>query len=429
MQIAIVVALILCNGLLSMSEFAVVSSNRTRLVRMADEGRTGARSAVGLVDGPNRFLSTVQIGITLVGILVGTFGGATIADDLAALLRAWPLVAGNAFSVAILIVTGATTYLTLVIGELVPKRLAIRHPERIAALIAPPMRVLAAISYPLVVFLSASTSLVMRLLGQHGETKEEISEEEVTLMIREGQKTGVFRRAEAQMVAGVFRLDDIRADAVMTPRVDVDWIDSDASPEEIRATITRSGHSHYPVCEGEIDRVVGVVDTTAVAKASLSSASLDLRTLLEPAEFVPESADAGELVRHVERSGRRFLVVVSEHGGVDGIVTIRDLAEAVLGDLGEPDARRLSDGSWLVSGAMPVEEVVALIDAEGMREGAAKSYGTLAGFVMDQLGRVPKGGEDVEWQGFRFTVTRLARHRVRTVRIEQIGQATETRTR
>lgn len=420
MQIAIVAGLILCNGLLSMSEFAVVSSTRTRLVRMANDGRAGARSALGLVDEPNRFLSTVQVGITLVGILVGTFGGATIADDLAALLRDWPLVAENAFSVAVLIVTGVTTYLTLVIGELVPKRLAIRHPERIAALIAPPMRALATVTYPLVVFLSASTSLVMRLLGQRGEAKEGVSEEEVKLMLREGQESGVFRRAEARMVAGVFRLDDIRADAVMTPRVDVDWLDADASPEEIRGTVERSGHSHYPVCEGAIDHVVGVVDTTAIAQACLASGSLDLRELAEPTEFVPESSNAGELVRHVERSGRRFLVVVSEHGGVDGIVTTHDLAEAVLGDLGQPQARRLADGSWSVSGKMPVEEVEALIDEEGMREGSAKSYGTLAGFMMDRLGRVPEGGEDVEWSGFRFTVTRVARHRVRSVRIERV---------
>ena len=421
MQIAIVAALILCNGLLSMSEFAVVSSTRTRLVRMAEDGRSGARTAVGLIDEPNRFLSTVQVGITLVGILVGTFGGATIADDLAVALRGWPLVADHAFSVAVLIVTGITTYLTLVIGELVPKRLAIRHPERIAALIAPPMRVFATIAYPLVVFLSASTSLVMRLLGQHGEAKEEVSEEEVKLMLREGQESGVFRRAEAQMIAGVFRLDDIRADAVMTPRVDVDWLDADASSEEVRDTVERSGHSHYPVCDGGIDRVLGVVDTTAIAQTCLATGSLDLRELAEPAELVPESSNAAELVRHVERSGRRFLVVVSEHGGVDGIVTTHDLAEAVLGDLGQPDARRLADGSWSVSGKMPVEEVEALIDAEGMREGAAKSYGTLAGFMMDQLGRIPEGGEDVDWRGFRFTVTRVARHRVRSVRIARTG--------
>ncbi len=421
MQIAIVAGLILCNGLLSMSEFAVVSSTRTRLVRMAEDGRAGARTAIGLVDEPNRFLSTVQVGITLVGILVGTFGGATIADDLAVALRDWPLVAENAFSVAVLIVTGVTTYLTLVIGELVPKRLAIRHPERIAALIAPPMRVLATVTYPLVVFLSASTSLVMRLLGQRGEAKEEVSEEEVKLMLREGQESGVFARAEARMVAGVFRLDDVRADAVMTPRVDVDWLDAHARPEEIRDTIDRSGHSHYPVCDGGIDHVVGVVDTTAIAEACLASGGLDLRELAEPAELVPESADAGELVRHVEHSGQRFLVVVSEHGGVDGIVTAHDLAEAVLGDLGRPQARRLADGSWSVSGKMPVEEVEALIDAEGMREGAAKGYGTLAGFMMDRLGRVPEGGEDVDWRGFRFTVTRVARHRVRSVRIERTG--------
>lgn len=417
MHMLIVGILIVCNGLLSMSEFAVVSSERSRLHSLVNQGKRGASIALELVENPNRFLSTVQVGITLVGILVGVFGGARIAEDLARLIGGWRVVGEYAQPVSLLIVVGTTTYLTLVIGELVPKQLAIRRPEKVASWIAGPMKGLSIVTYPLVVFLSASSSVVLRLLGQHEKPPESVSEEEVKLLLRRGQEAGIFRRAEAQMIAGVFRLDDIRADAVMTPRVDVDWLDVDARAADVLATIERSGHSHYPVCEGSIDRVAGVVSTTAVAAAVLRGEDLDLRRIAEPAEFVPESSDAGTLVSRVARSGRRFMIVVSEHGGVDGIVTTHDLAEAVLGDLGKPEARRSEDGSWLISGSMPIEEVEAVLEVSGMREDRAKSYGTIAGFVLNELGTVPRGGEVVEWRNLRIKVERVANNRVRQVRV------------
>jgi putative hemolysin len=421
MQIAIVGILIVCNGLLSMSEFAVVSAHRHRLREKADNGSRGAKVALELIDDPNRFLSTVQIGITLVGILAGTFGGAAIAGDLAAVLERIPVLEQRAFSVALVIVVGVTTYLTLVIGELVPKQLAIRHPDRIASIIARPMKALATGTLPLVAFLSGSSSFVLRLLGQEAQPEETVSEEEVKLLLKRGEETGVFREAEAAMVAGVFRLDDVRADAIMTPRVDVVWLDAAASPEEILARIDASRHSHYPVCDGTIDRVVGVVDTTTLAAALLRGERTDVRALSQAPEFVPESSHAGTLVKRVSQTGRRFLVVVSEHGGVDGIVTTHDLAEAVLGDLGKPDARRLEDGVWLISGSMPIEEVEAILDVEGMRDLQAKSYGTIAGFLMNQLGRVPREGEQVEWGGFRFVVEKARRNRVCRVNVTRLA--------
>lgn len=417
MQIAIVGLLILFNGLLSMSEFAVVSSHRSRLQQRADDGGRGASAALELLDHPNRFLSTVQIGITLVGILAGAFGGAAIADDLAALLRGWPLVEENAQTLALVVVVGVTTYFTLVIGELVPKQLAIRHPDRISALIARPMKALATLTFPLVVFLSVSSSLVLRLLGQEKESTESVTEEEVKLLLSQGEKSGVFRRAETRMVAGVFRLDDIRADAIMTPRVDVSWLDADAKPEAIADTIEASKYSRYPVCEGSIDRVIGVVNTTTLSTRLLRGQTIDLRELADSAELVPESSDAGVLVARVAQTGARFMVVVSEHGGVDGIVTTHDLAEAVLGDLGRPGARRIDERTWVISGSMPIEEVEALLNEAGLRDEQAKSYGTIAGFVMNELGRVPQGGEEFERGDYRFVVQRVARNRVLQVRV------------
>ena len=425
MHILIVGLLILLNGLLSMSEFAIISSRRSRLRERADDGSTGARVALELVDRPNRFLSTVQVGITLVGILAGAFGGARIAEDLAVVLQGWEFVAQHAHTVALVIVVSVTTYLTLVVGELVPKRVAIQSPEKIAALISRPMRAFSTVTLPVVLFLTASTRVVMRLLGRSTQPKEEVSEEEVQLLLKEGRESGVFRRAEAEMVAGVFRLDDVRADAVMTPRVDVVWMNADASPQEVLARIERSGHTRYPVCDGELDKVIGCVSTTRIATAVLRGEGVKLRELAEPVHIVPESADAARVLEHVTRTGDRFMVVLSEHGGVDGVLTVHDLSEAVLGDLGQPDARQLEDGTWVIAGAMPVEEAEALLDVSGMREAHAKSYGTIAGFVMRQLGRIPARGDELTWQGLRFRVSRMSRHRIREVRVERVERAEE----
>lgn len=422
MQVAIVALLILCNGLLSMSEFAVVSSQRSRLATLADEGKRGAQAAIELVDESSRFLSTVQIGITLVGILAGAFGGAAIADDLARIIGEWSFIGPRAQSISLAIVVGLTTYFTLVIGELVPKQVAIRNPERVASVISGPMKILSTITFPLVAFLSASSTLVLRVIGQGAEPEDTVSEEEVKLLLRRGEQTGVFRRAERQMVAGVFRLDDIRADAVMTPRVDVAWLPADATGDEIRHVLDRSPHSHYPVCDGQVDRVLGIVSARSIAAALLAGEALSLRNLVTPVEFVPESSNAGLLVQRVAETGHHFLVVVSEHGGVDGIVTTTDLSEAVLGDLGEPEAQRLGDRRYRVSGAMPIEEVEAVLDTEGMVAESAKSYGTMAGFVMNRLGRVPVRGEQFEWSGFRFTVEEVKRHRVRWVEVEAVEE-------
>lgn len=403
-----------------MSEFAVVSAQKSRLQSLADEGKRGAAVAIGLIEDSNRFLSTVQVGITLVGILAGAFGGAAIADTLAQVLRSWPVVGESAYRVALIVVVGLTTYLTLVIGELVPKQIAIRNPERVASLVARPMKALSTIALPIVVFLSASSTAVLRLLGQGTEPEDEVTEEEVKLLLRRGEKAGVFRRAERQMVAGVFRLDDIRADAVMTPRVDVAWLDAEASPDDVRAVLEESAHSYYPVCEGDLDHVIGVVSARSIAIALMRGLKLDLRALAVPAVFVPESSDAGVLVQRVADTGSHFLFVVSEHGGVDGVITVQDLSEAVLGDLGKPEARRLADGVWQISGSMPIEEVEAVLETPGMAAEAEKRYGTLAGFVMNRLGRVPKVGEEVTWGGYRFVVGTVSQHRVRLVRVEPV---------
>lgn len=417
MQIVIVAALILLNGVLSMSEFAIVSSHRHVLRERADSGSAGARAALLLSEQPGRFLSTVQIGITLVGILAGTFGGAAIAGDLAAWLRGVGVGSSASVRLALVIVVAATSYFTLVLGELVPKQIAIRNPDGVAARMAIPMRVLAAVTLPLVVILSASSRLILSLLGQRSGGQELVSEDEVRMMLHQGAEEGIFRRAEAKMIESVFRLDDIRADAIMTPRVEVVWLAIDADRNEI-ARAVRSRHGVFPVCEGTIDNVVGVVSVTEIADALLNGQEVDLRSLLRPVEAIPESSNAAELLHRIAETGTSFLVIVGEHGGLDGIATTHDLAEAVLGDLGPAEAQRLAPGHWLIAGSMPVEEAESVIGARGMRGTGRRRFGTLGGFVMNELGQVPRGGEAFSWGAYRFSVRRMAGRRIREVEVE-----------
>ena len=348
-------------------------------------------AALLLSEQPSRFLSTVQIGITLVGIMAGTFGGATIARDLAETLLAWGVPPEASFRVAIALVVAITTYVTLVIGELVPKQIAIGSPESVASRVALPMRILSFITLPLVFILSASTRVILVLLGRKKRPRDRVSEDEVRLLFRQGAESGVFRTAEAKMVEGVFRLDDIRADAIMTPRVDVIWLRVDADRAEILAAV-KSGHGAFPVCETTIDNVRGVVHLSELTRALLEYEELDLGRLASPPEVIPESANAADLIDRVAETGSTFLVIVGEHGGLDGIVTAHDLAEAVLGDLGPAEVHATADGEWRVSGSIAIQELEAAIGVPEMRQVRTQAYSTLAGFVMSQIGAIPRGG-------------------------------------
>ena len=419
MQIAIVGALIIINGLLSMSEFAVVSSHQHALRARADAGSRGARAALTLSEQPGRFLSTVQIGITLVGILAGTFGGASIAGDLAVVLRRWGVESESSFRLALAIVVTLTSYLTLVVGELVPKQIAIRSPESVAERVAIPMRILSAVTLPFVVVLSASSRVLLWALGASGRRESRVTEDEVRVLVRQGADAGVFARAEAQMVESVFALDDIRVDAIMTPRVDVVWLPAEADRDQIMAAV-RSGHWCFPVCGSTIDDIRGVVTLSALTEALLTGRALDLRSLVSPAEAIPESADAEELLHRITDTGSSFFLVLSEHGGMDGVATVHDLAEAVLGDMGPAEAVLLPDGSWSIAAGMAIEEVERTIGRSGMRGPRSQAFGTLSGFVLHRLGTIPRGGERFVWQGFEFLVTRVTGNRIRTVRVRSV---------
>lgn len=415
MEIVVVGLLILLNGLLSMSEFAVVSARGARLRRRVNAGNRGAAVALKLSRRPDRFLSTVQIGITLVGILAGAFGGAAIAEDLAVVLRRISWLASRADSVSLFLVVGATTYLTLVLGELVPKRIAIRNPEGVASKIAPLMLGLSIITYPFVWLLSTSTRLVLRLLGQGDQAAPQVSEEEVRSMVHHGAELGVFARSEARMVSGVFLLDDLRADAIMTPRMDVVWIDVRAGREHIAKIMHEHAHSHFPVCDGEPDNVVRVVSARSLAAALLSGDELDLRRIGTEPKFVPDSYTAAQLLGRIRTADTGFLVVIGEHGGLDGIVTTFDLAEAVFGDLVQPGIRRTVPGSYVIDASIPVEELEALFGEGGPALSGGRRYATVAGLVLHALGHIPEVGTDVVVGRLRLRVSRMRGHRIEEV--------------
>ena len=416
-EILVILLLILLNGVFAMSELAVVSSRKVRLRQMAESGSAGAKTALRLIDDPGRFLSTIQIGITLVGIVAGAYGGARVAGPIGDHLEAIPALAGRGNAIAVTVVVAVITYLSLIVGELVPKRIALRNPERVAALIARPMRLLSRLAAPLVWFLRTSTDLVLRLLGLHGEREATVTEEEIKSLITEGTRAGVFVPEEKSMIEGVLRLADRPVRAIMTPRPDIDWLDLEDPPERIIEDIRESRHSWFLICRGELDDVVGGVHARDLLPRALRGEPFDLMAASEDALVVHDGTPVLRLLDLMRRSGRHMAVVVDEYGGVEGIVTLTDVLEAIAGDLPEAgeepesSAIRREDGSWLVSGAMPIDEAEEVLGIRGMRE-AEGGYHTVAGFVLNQLRHLPTVGEQFVFDGARFEVLDMDERRI-----------------
>lgn len=419
LEILAVAALMLLNGFLAMAEMAVVSSRRGRLEQMARRGHRGARAAAGLLDDPTRFLSTVQVGITLVGILAGAFGGATLGDKLAAELLRLGVAPATADTLAIVGVVVAITYLSLIVGELVPKRLALADPERIASRIAAPMLLVARIAAPLVWFLRFSTNGVLGLLGLRGETGSKVTDDEIRALLAEGAEAGVVKRAEKEMIEGIMRIADQPIRSIMTPRVDVVWIDLQDPPETVRAKVAQGGHSRYPVGGGDLDEVTGVLHVRRLVAAG--PAPVDIAALAEPPLIVPEGTPVLRVIDRFRAAAVHMAIVVDEYGAVEGIVTPADILEAIAGDLPEghaddpAEAVRREDGSWLVDGRVDILQVERLLGGAPMARD--HEFATLAGFVLWELGRIPRVGESFRWGGHRFEVVDLDGRRIDKVLI------------
>jgi putative hemolysin len=416
-EILILILLILINGLFSLSEMAVVSARKVRLQQRAEEGNKAARTALNLAAQPTRFLSTVQIGITLIGILSGAFGGATIAETLEAAFAQNPALAPYSGALAVGIVVTVITYFSLVIGELVPKRLALNNAERIATIIAPIMQFVSTIARPFVSLLSVSTELVVRLLGIKPASEPTITEEEVKILIEQGRESGVFEDVEQEIVERVFRLSDRTVNSLMTHRSEMVWLDVEDPLEVNIQKILSSGHTNFVVCKGDFDHVIGILRAKDLLREYAAGRPVSIPGSLPMPPFVPEGVNALEVVARLRHDKSPVALVVDEYGTIDGMVTLTDVLEAIVGDIpalddkGEPAARQREDGSWLLDGMMSVDELQMLLDLDELPEEAA-DYDTVGGLFMAQLGRVPATGDTFEWNDLRFEVVDMDGHRV-----------------
>ena len=423
-ELAIVTVLILVNGLLALAELAIVSSRRARLKAMVDREVVGARRALALASDPGRFLSTVQIGITLVGVLSGAFSGATLGLRLAEWFAQLGLPTGVAEAVGVGLVVTVITYFSLVIGELVPKQIALRNPEKIAVRVAPAMTALARVASPVVSFLDISGRAALRALGYQAQAEHRVTDEEIRTLMAEAETAGVIEPGERAMIAGVMRLGDRPVRAVMTPRREVDMVDLTDGPDDIRRTILESVHSRLPVHAGTPEEMLGVIQAKDLLDAYLRGEYPDIKSQVRPAANVPDTADALDVVDVIKGSPVHMALVHDEYGHFQGVVTNADILAAIVGDFRtdegpvEPDAVQRDDGSWLIAGSMPVDEMADRLFIAVPQE---RSYHTAAGFMLNQLGHLPDIGESFDSQGWRFEVVDLDGRRIDKILARRIA--------
>jgi putative hemolysin len=428
MDLLIIVALIVMNGMLAMSELAVVSCHKPRLRRAAEAGDVNAVAALKLADNPSVFLSTVQIGITAVGIFSGALGEATLSRSLSAWVAGWEALAPYSDAIALVIVVTGITYLSLIVGELVPKQIALHNPERIARLVARPMHWLSIAAHPLVQLLSASSKAVLRLLGSKPAREAAVSEEEIRAILMEGARSGVLEKSEHELVKNVFRLDDRPASVLMTPRPELVFLDTEEPAGKHREAIIASPHSYYPVCAGGMDHVLGVVRTRDLLARQLRGEVLDLRAALQEPLFVPQWRSGIDVLEQLKRSRSHFCLVVDELGAVQGALTLHDILEAIIGEIGpsaEPQWVRREDGSWLVDGMVFADDVQEKLGLRRMPGEGEEDYETLGGMVMTCMGRVPGVGEHFDWEGHRFEVVDMDGNRIDRVLITPPAEGAE----
>jgi putative hemolysin len=426
-EILIVIMLLVLNGVFAMSELAIVTARKVRLEQRADDGDAGARAALALAHDPTQFLSTVQVGITLIGVLAGAFGGATIAEKLALGLARVSAIAPYAEAVALAIVVTALTYMSLLIGELVPKRVALSQPERVASLVARPMRVLSRVAAPLVALLTGPTNLLLRLFGIRVSTEPSITVQEIRALIEQGAEIGAVEGSEHEMAEGVFRLGDRHVADVMTPRTRVEWIDVSEPPDVIRGQIMEQGTARYLMCDGEIDNVVGVAHAEDLLVRCLEGAPFDVRPVLWQPLYVPAAMTALDLLGQFRKSRQYVAIALDEFGGLQGVVMLDDLVEAVLGELpgrGEsvvPSIERRDEQTWAIKGSVSLEDVETTLDLSEIPADVRRGVRTFGGFVMTMLGRVAVVGDVVEWDGLRARVDAMDGRRIERLIVTKLA--------
>lgn len=431
-EILVIFILILLNGFFSMSEIAIVSARKVRLEQRADEGDRGAAHALDLLGSTSKFLSAVQIGITLVAMLTGVFSGATLAERLAKSLADIPWLASVASTLALVIVVLLTTYFSLVIGELIPKRIALNNPEKIASSVSGIMRVFYRITAPLNTLLSASTDLGVRLLGMKPSDEPPITEEEIRVLIDQGTEVGVFGEAEQDMVEGVFRLNERSINAIMTPRTEITWLDVDDKLEDVIRLVLESPYSRFPVSRGSLDNVLGILKAKTLLEKALTGQPFNIVDLLEKPLFIPENTPAVRVLEMEKEQGVHEALIIDEYGGVMGFVTLFDVLEAIIGELpsqgevDEPEIFQREDGSYLLDGLLPIDEFKELFDLDSLPEEDKVGFQTVGGFVMNQIGSIPASGQSFAFEGLLLEVMDMDGHRVDKILVTRISTDTNT---
>jgi putative hemolysin len=418
MDFVVVLLLIVLNGLFAMAEIAIISARKSNLQKKAKEGDKNAKAALELAESPSRFLSTVQIGITFIGIFAGAFGGKTLAKNLAQLLQQNSFLAPYSQGLALVLVVSLITYLSLVIGELVPKRLALTNPENFARFVAKPMKFISFITSPLVSFLSFSTDGLLKLLKVKTDGKPSISEEEVQMLIKEGAKMGVFQLEEKDILERAMLLNDKQVNVLMTPRKDIVWLDTNSHFKTIKSKIIKTPYSYFPVCRDNIDKVLGIVRTKDLLTHFLVKEKVNLKNHLRKPLFIPESMDGLKVLEAFRKSKVRISLVIDEYGHIQGLLSLTDILEALVGNIPttdepeEKDIIKRSDNSFLVDGMVSTDRFKDFFKIKKIPEEKTGAFNTIGGFVMHKLSRVPVSGDKFKSQGFRFEVVDMDNNRV-----------------
>ncbi|HSN93659.1 MAG TPA: hemolysin family protein [Anaerolineaceae bacterium] len=426
LEILLIFILILVNGLFSMYEMSMVSSRKVRLEQMEDDGDESAKTALRLLSTPNRYLSTVQLVITLISILSGAFGGARLAKPLGAFFLQQGWFGKSAEGWALIFIVILVTFFSLVLGELVPKRIALGNPERIAARFSGVMNVIAQVARPIVWFLSTATNFSLKLFNVKQKSQPVVTAEEIKLLIEAGAEQGIFEAKEQDMVSAVFRFGDRRVDAIMTPRTDVVWIDLDDTKPEIINGLKSSAFSRVPVAHGSLDQVVGMVYLKDLIGVDMGSPEFNLQDFAQEPLYVLESTSALHVFDQFRQTGKHQALVLDEYGGVQGIVSLYDVLESIMGDIPndeldiEQDAFQREDGSWLFDGLLPIDELKEKLDLDELPDESRAGYHTLSGFVMNQLGAIPRIGQSFIWDNLRFEVVDMDGHRVDRVMVSAV---------
>ncbi len=427
MDVVLLVFLIFLNGILAMSEIAVVSSRKSRLQKLADDGSPGAQSALDLSNDPSGFLSTVQVGITTVGILSGAIGENALANPLTSWFAEFAPLAPYARGLALTLVVVALTYFSVVVGELVPKRLGLLAPESIAAMIAAPMNMLARMARPVVWLLSSSSSMLLRVIGARQWGGQPLTNDEINVLMEQGAEAGVFHESEQAIVSNVLRLDEQRIGAIMTHRNDIYVLDLDLPEEEIRECLAESLFTRVVVCRDGLDHIVGILRTADLLKLALTGERLDVERFLRPPLFVPEGVTTTHLLESFRKARQQCALIVDEYGELQGLVTLTDVLTSIVGELPssdvteEQDIVERADGSWLVDGGVAIERMKFVIDIEDDLPGEDENaFNTLGGLVMYVLGRIPTVTDQFEAAGCSFEVVDMDKNRVDKVLVVKL---------